>query len=167
MNIFYSDQKIENVIINFTEGIFLAGPTPRDKNVQSWRPDAIKILEKYNYQGNVFIPERHDKMYKLDYIDQVEWERFGLAISSYILFWVPRQFPHMPAFTTNVEFGYYIAKNPNKVYYGRPDNSPKNKYLDWLYFAETGRKPYSTLTDIIDKIMLSVNEDAMLEPTFT
>ena len=37
----------------------------------------------------------------------------------------------MPAFTTNVEFGYYV-RNP-KVVYGRPDSAEKMKYLDRLF----------------------------------
>jgi hypothetical protein len=37
----------------------------------------------------------------------------------------------MPAITTNVEFGRYVGSG--KCMYGRPDDSEKNRYLDWLY----------------------------------
>lgn len=75
MKVFYSDQPIEIEDLDLDEGIFLAGPTPRDKVTQSWRPNALQILEKYNFSGKVFVPERGDKTHKIDYDDQVEWER--------------------------------------------------------------------------------------------
>ena len=66
-----------------------------------------------------------------DYTDQAAWEREALSEASTIVFWVPRELETMPAFTTNVEFGYWI--NRNKIVYGRPDEARKIKYLDWLY----------------------------------
>jgi hypothetical protein len=36
------------------------------------------------------------------------WEREGLIKASVIFFWIPRGLPDMPAFTTNVEFGYWL-----------------------------------------------------------
>ena len=73
----------------------------------------------------------------------------------------------MPAFTTNVEFGYYLCKNPRKVYYGRPDDSEKNKYLDWLFELETGMNrlcavmpyPNMTKTPFIDQFIHSNTVD--------
>ena len=64
-------------------------------------------------------------------IDQVEWENFGTENCSKIVFWIPRKLDTMPAFTTNVEFGRYVGSG--KCMYGRPDDSEKNRYLDWLY----------------------------------
>lgn len=57
----------------------------------------------------------------------------------------------MPAFTTNVEFGYWIKAKPNNVIYGRPNESEGNKYLDWLYAYELDQTPYQDLTDLLKK----------------
>ena len=59
------------------------------------------------------------------------WEREALINATVILFWVPRKLPDMSAFTTNVEFGYWL--HSGKVVYGRPNDASKIKYLDWLY----------------------------------
>lgn len=49
---------LEDMPDTFTKSIFLAGPTPRNKDeVESWRPDALKILEDKGFDGVVFIPE--------------------------------------------------------------------------------------------------------------
>ena len=53
----------------------------------------------------------------------------------------------MPAFTTNVEFGYWI--HTGKVLYGRPDDAKKIKYLDWLYKTDTNKSPYSSLEELL------------------
>ena len=42
MEINYSDQKV----IKGEKSIFLAGPTPRSLDVQTWRDEAIKILKE-------------------------------------------------------------------------------------------------------------------------
>ncbi len=130
MKVFYSDQPLKDFNPK-VHSIFLAGPTPRSRDVVSWRPDALLILEKIGYKGQVFVPERLVKSEKIDYIDQVEWENFGTENCSKIVFWIPRKLETMPAFTTNVEFGRYVGSG--KCMYGRPDDSEKNRYLDWLY----------------------------------
>lgn len=132
MKVLYSDQGI------FTGGlsIFLAGPTPRKPEVPSWRPEAIKILESFAFNGTVLVPERVGGWAKANYDDQVDWERAGLALATKIVFWVPRDMATMPALTTNVEFGYWVAKSSERVLYGRPDSAPSTKYLDWLLSLE-------------------------------
>ncbi len=131
MKVLYSDQEI------FTDqivpSIFLAGPTPRSIHVPSWRPDAIKILDDEGFDGVVLVPERRVIQDKIDYTDQVEWEYSGLSNCTAIVFWVPREMATMPALTTNVEFGYWIAKAPEKVIYGRPPSAVSTRYLDWMY----------------------------------
>ena len=102
----YSDEKI----IKGEKSIFLAGPTPRDKDTISWRVAAVKILEKLGFDGVVYVPEYSSWKPKTDYVDQAMWERIGLSNATIIAFWIPRHLPDMPAFTTNVEFGYYINK---------------------------------------------------------
>ena len=71
----------------FTKSIFLAGPTPRNKEeVDSWRPDALSILEDKGYDGVVFIPEPRDGEFKHNYDDQVSWEEKHLNIADCIVF---------------------------------------------------------------------------------
>ena len=53
----------------------------------------------------------------------------------------------MPAFTTNVEFGYWL--HSGKVLYGRPDSASKIKYLDWLYKVDTGLEPANNINDLL------------------
>ena len=57
----------------------------------------------------------------------------------------------MPAFTTNVEFGYWL--HTNKVIYGRPDNAEKIKYLDWLYKLDYNEVPYNDLNKLLENAM--------------
>lgn len=141
----YSDEKVLKGDIS----IFLAGPTPRDINVDTWRKEAIEILKNLKFDGIVYYPELKYDDRTFDYNNQVLWEREALYAASLIVFWIPRNVDKLPAFTTNVEFGYWLAKNSNKVIYGRPIDSVKNKYLDWLYETETGNKPHSNLKKLL------------------
>lgn len=127
--------------------LFLAGPTPRSLNVESWRAEAVQILETISWTGTVLIPERHNWQADFDYLSQVEWEYSALEHGGAILFWVPRDVENLPGFTTNVEFGRYVGSG--RVIYGRPDGCPHNRYLDWLYQKLTGQSPFSSLTDAI------------------
>lgn len=146
----YSDQEV----LKGEKSIFLAGPTPRGENNVSWRLEACKILEENNFDGIVYIPEYSSWKPKESYIDQAMWERVALSNSSVIVFWIPRHLPDMPAFTTNVEFGYWL--HTKKVIYGRPNEAEKIKYLDWLYELDYGIKPFdnieSTLIEAVNKI---------------
>lgn len=160
MKILYSDQE------QFTGGlsIFLAGPTPRKPEVPSWRPQAIEWLEKWDFTGTVLIPERQSGWAKANYEDQADWERAGLALCTKIAFWVPREMVTMPALTTNVEFGYWLAKTPERIIYGRPDDAFATKYLDWLYLHDNPNGAiFSTLFDVMlvahSKAMVSHNNE--------
>lgn len=148
MKIIYSDQ--EPVFDDFC--IFLAGPTPRKKEVLSWRPDAIKILEELNFNGIVFVPERKETITNFDYINQVNWEENCLHNCHKIVFWVPRNMETMPGLTTNVEFGYWMAKDPNKVLYGRPENSSNTRYLDWLYKKSKNSEVSDSLNSLLERL---------------
>ena len=139
----YSDEKI----IKGEKSIFLAGPTPRDKDTISWRVDAVKILEKLGFDGVVYVPEYSSWKPKTDYVDQAMWERVGLSNATIIVFWIPRHLPDMPAFTTNVEFGYWL--HSGKVIYGRPNNAEKIKYLDWLYKLDYNKEPVDSLEELL------------------
>ena len=144
MVINYSDQEV----LKGYKSIFLAGPTPRGENAESWRTSACKYLEDHCFDGVVYVPEYSTWKPKTDYVDQTEWEREALANASVIVFWIPRTLPDMPAFTTNVEFGYWI--HTGKILYGRPNDAKKNKYLDWLYKTDTNNEPYSSLEELLD-----------------
>ena len=143
MIINYSDQEV----IKNKKSIFIAGPTPRDGNVKSWRTIACEKLNELGFDGVVYVPEYSTWKPKADYVDQAMWEREGLTNATVIVFWIPRQLPDMPAFTTNVEFGYWL--HTNKVLYGRPDNAEKIKYLDWLYKLDYNKEPINNLEDLL------------------
>ena len=134
--------------------IFLAGPTPRSNNIESWRKEAIKILEQLEFDGIVYIPECNFSSTTFDYNKQVSWEWEAMENADIIAFWIPRS-KELPGFTTNVEFGYWVAKNKFKVYYGRPDNAIKNEYLDKLYdWAMYGvLEPYKSLQKLLNQVV--------------
>lgn len=145
----YSDKKVVKSTTVQLGSIFLAGPTPRSESIQSWRMNALDILAARHYDGIVYVPELEHDNRSFDYINQTEWEREALEAAKTIVFWIPRNVKDMPGFTTNVEFGFWIAKDKDKVLYGRPEGSEKNRYLDWLYYRETGRTPYAYLEDLL------------------
>jgi len=139
----YYGEKIPETV---NRSMFLAGPTPRSDDVKSWRPDALRLLEKFGYDGVVYIPEFREGCKPKDFSDyegMVEWEKKGLTQADVILFWVPRNNTTMPAFTTNVEFGTWLKSG--KCVYGRPDNAEKIRYLDWLYKDLTKQTPQNSL----------------------
>jgi hypothetical protein len=118
-----------------TKSIFLAGPTPREKNVKSWRIEAIKCLEDNDYDGTVFIPEFEDGIQddtKLDYSGQIEWEQRAMNMADIILFYLPRKMKDMPGLTSNDEWGYW--KTSRKVILAFPENAEKVRYQE--YFAK-------------------------------
>lgn len=143
MQVVYVDEEAPNPI---TKSIFLVGPTPRSPEVPSWRPGMLRYLEALRYDGVVFVPELRNSVRSCGYDGQIVWERKHLDMCDCILAWVPRDLETMPAFTTNVEFGNYI--HSGKIVYGRPDDAPKNGYLDWLYKDQMGREPYNTMADL-------------------
>jgi hypothetical protein len=151
MIVVYTNQKISPG----KKSIFLAGPTPRKKEVPSWRLKAIKILKEKDFDGVVYIPENPSGGTFDNLIKRSLWERKALAAATVILFWIPRQFPDLPAFTTNVEFGYWL--HTKKIIYGRPDNAKKIKYLDWLYQHDYNKKPFNNLNDLITEAIKMAN----------
>lgn len=152
MRVLYSD---EAPFDGLTNGIFLAGPTPRRSDVVSWRPKAVEILLKAGFKGTVLVPERQNGWTKLNYDDQVEWERAGLSLAKAIVFWVPRNMETMPALTTNVEFGYWVAKSPERVVYGRPQDAPSTRYLDWLIKQENKD---AVVYDTLESVLMAANQ---------
>lgn len=151
MRVNFSDE----VVQKGKKSIFLAGPTPRGKEVASWRVEAIKKLEELGFDGVVFVPEYSTWIPKENYEEQANWEREALTEATVILFWIPRSFPDLPAFTTNVEFGYWL--HSKKVIYGRPDGAPKTKYLDWLYKTDYNEKPFNDLNKLLEYAVKIIN----------
>jgi hypothetical protein len=141
----YSDQEV----IKGRKSIFLAGPTPRNKDIESWRKEALRKLESMGFDGVVYVPEFSTMKPKEDYVDQAMWERKALFEATVIMFWIPRKLPDMAAFTTNVEFGYWL--HTKKVLYGRPDNTDKIKYLDWLYKLDYNKDPINNLDMLLNE----------------
>lgn len=139
MEINYSNEKP----IESKYSLFLAGPTPRQSDVISWRPEALKIIENLGFDGVVYVPEyKNDNNY--NYLNQVEWEYTCLNQCSIVCFWIPRKLSILPGFTTNIEFGRYVDKSV----YGRPDWAEKKGYLDWFYPKITGRKVHNNMYDL-------------------
>ncbi len=113
-----------------SQSIFLAGPTPRSNDVESWRPAALAKLRSLGFTSTVFVPESETWTTHSDYDAQVAWELEALKQASIIVFWVPRNLEDMPGFTTNVEFGFWVQSG--KVIMGSPETAPKMKYLNEL-----------------------------------
>lgn len=138
--------------------IFLVGPTPRSPEVQSWRPEAIRILrDELKFEGTVLVPEPSTWEAWPDYLNQIEWEFEGLTKCNIIAAWVPRS-EVFPAFTTNVEFGYWV--NSGRLVYGRPDGTPHTGYLDWLYKrCEPQLEVSNTLKDLLIEAVRLCEDD--------
>ena len=153
----YSDEEVQKG----KKSIFLAGPTARKEEDGSWRLEAIQKLKEYGFDGIVYTPEYSSWKPKESYLDQAEWERSTLKEATVIVFWIPRELEKMPAFTTNVEFGYWLSSG--KVVYGRPNGAPKTKYLDWLYQKDYHKAPYSTLEETLKEAIILSNSLETIE----
>jgi len=135
MQLVFSDHPVPSVI---TKSIFLAGPSPRRKDIIDWRHEALSYLSSspINYNGTVFIPIPEQRFYGAGhnpstwtYDNQISWECECRHVADLIVFWVPRNIDgEMPGFTTNVEFGEDL--HSSKIVYGRPENAEKCQYLD-------------------------------------
>jgi len=123
---------LEPMPTTMVKSIFLAGPTPRSQDVESWRQKAIDILESLDYDGHVFIPEPADGVWSKNYDGQVGWEEKALNQADLIVFWVPREMSSMPALTTNDEWG--VWRNSGKVMFGAPKEAVKVRYQQ--HYAE-------------------------------
>jgi nucleoside 2-deoxyribosyltransferase len=129
------------------KSIFLAGPTPRDPQASTWRPEALAILDNLGFEGQVYVPENANwRPHDQHEAAQVPWEWEALNLATVIVFWVPRVLATMPALTTNVEFGLFA--HSGKIVLGYPPTAAKMTYLDRL--AQRFHVPvYGTLRDTL------------------
>jgi nucleoside 2-deoxyribosyltransferase len=127
MKAIYVDQPFPDT---FHKSLYLAGPTPRETTVSSWRPQALHLLESFGYDGVVFLPESQDGTRSGDYDRQVEWELEAMRRSDMILFWVPAERETLPAYTTRVEFGLQV--HSGKAILGIPQDAFKTRYMEQL-----------------------------------
>lgn len=115
--------------------VFLAGPTVRGNqtHLRSWRFLAVELFKQKHFTGNLIIPEFTSPVESDKYrYDIPVWEYEGLCKSGVILVWLPRT-RELIGLTTNCEFGYWLAKDPNKMVYGRPDDAYRVTYLDIMW----------------------------------
>lgn len=154
---YYKDKISEN-----EKSIVLCGPTPRESTTISWRPEALKILKKLEYDGIVYVPEyENEKEYDSDFEKiKYNWERNTYINSTVIIFWVPRKIPNMLGLTTNVEFGYWLKSG--KCIYGRPDYAQRTRYLDWLYNLEYKKEPHNKLEELLKEAIILANEKGIV-----
>ncbi len=149
MKIVYALQKAPE---GYSKSIFLAGPTPRNKDVSSWRPEAIHILKQLGYDGVVFVPETSDGNWKRSYDSQIEWEETYLHYADVIVFWVPREFPNMPALTTNVEWGMW--HDSGKIVFGAPREAVSVSYLEYYASKAQCSRNYELRQTLVNALLL-------------
>lgn len=138
--------------------VFLAGPTPRDEGTPSWRPEALRLLAARGFDGVVFIPEPRDGRWVRDYEGQVAWEEAHLHMADVVMFWLPREMRHMPALTTNDEWGTH--KHSGKVVFGAPPEAEKVRYQ--AYYAERLGVPTATTLEGLVAAALDMVGDGAL-----
>jgi len=144
----------ESAPSSYQAALFLAGPTPRNSDAVSWRPEALALLHQLEPTLDlvVFIPEPRDGYDYNDYLQQVTWEQQHLEMADAILVWLPRDMnTSLKGLTTNIEFGKYI--DSGKLFYGRPEQADHIRYLDWLYTNTTARTPQAQLDILIAEIL--------------
>jgi hypothetical protein len=107
--------------------IFLAGPSPRSKVPGTWRDEALFILQRHDFEGDVFVPLTKDGNYLYDHKEGVRWEWRALGAAACIAFWIPRSDLY-PGFTTNIEFGFASVLRPGRVVLGAPPDATKIRY---------------------------------------
>lgn len=158
----YRYEESEYIVNNIdTPSIFLAGPTVRGNqpHLTSWRFDAIEEFQKQNYTGALIIPEFTSKTESDKSKTWVPlWEYNGLKKADCIMFWIPRT-KELIALTTNMEFGYWQAREPQKLIYGRPDDAYRMSYLDimWTQVASENNQYTNTIhTTLEDTVKASI-----------
>jgi nucleoside 2-deoxyribosyltransferase len=141
----------------FQKSLYLAGPTPRDPEVASWRPQALHLLASCAYDGVVFVPEPQDGRRSGDDDQQMTWEREAVRRADILLFWVPAEKDRLPAYTTWVEFGLQVQSG--KVVLGIPHGAYQTRYLEKL--AQTYQLAvHHTLAETVAAALAKLGEGA-------
>lgn len=152
--------------------IFLAGPTVRGNqpNLTSWRFEAVRLFKErfakekaWLYSEiNLIIPEFTDKTASDKYrYDIPVWEYFGLTHADVILFWIPRT-RDLIGLTTNHEHGYWMAREREKMVYGRPDDAYRITYLDIMWVEDAKRRHWFSQCPIYNTLEKSVDASVKL-----
>lgn len=148
----------------FSKSIFLAGPSPRTKEVQSWRPDALRILSAKGYDGVVFVPEQKpgDDQTRYDWSQAPQWEHKMLDMSDIVLFWVPRDvtlssdsaldLSNQLAGRTEADIYYYLTNQPYKPELKLPGFTTNVELGHWISSgrAMLGHPPKAPHTGYLD-----------------
>lgn len=134
------EESQEDILAIKRPSIFLAGPTVRGNqpHLTSWRFEAIEEFKRQGFEGDLIIPEFTSKTESdKGKVWIPKWEYNGLKKADCIMFWIPRT-RELIALTTNMEFGYWQGREPQKMVYGRPDDAYRMGYLDvmWQEVAE-------------------------------
>jgi len=143
--------------------IFLAGPTVRGNqpHLTSWRFAAIEEFEKQGFKGDLIVPEFTSKTESDKGKEWVPlWEYNGLKKADCIMFWIPRT-RELIALTTNIEFGYWQAREPQKMIYGRPDDAYRMGYLDimWKAVAAENKQYFPSICNTLEStVSQSINK---------
>lgn len=156
---------IEEIDFNY-QSVFFMGPTVRGNqtHLKSWRPEASALFRAKGFKGNLIIPEFAIPVESDKYrYDVPQWEFAGLQKCHAIMLWLPRT-RELIGLTTNWEMGYWVAREREKLIYGRPDDAYRVTYCDimWVEDAKRKRKAdgsmpdvsiYNTLEKTVDAIM--------------
>lgn len=157
MKVYRYENSVDEVSNIEGPAIFLAGPTVRGNqpHLTSWRFEAIEEFKRQGFEGSLIIPEFTSKTESDKGKEWIpKWEFNGLKKADVVLFWIPRT-RELIALTTNMEFGFWQGREPEKMVYGRPDDAYRIGYLDVMWKAvaeETGEyEPliYNTMADTI------------------
>lgn len=150
---YYEERPLE-----FSKSLFLAGPSPRSSDVESWRPEVLDILYQKEYDGVVYVPEFRNGVHPpADYKDAPFWEHRMIDASDMVLFWIPRDLEKLPGFDTNVEFG--MLADSGKSILGSPPSADKMRYLNFL--AKKHHIPnHKTIESAIREALQSIGSGA-------
>lgn len=162
MQIVYAGEPIPD---SFPMSMFLAGPTPRDPAVKSWRPEALTILGNLEYAGVVFVPEPRPGTPWPEKQQQYAWEADALHASDRIVVWLCRNMQTLPGLTTNQELGRWLARDPARVVLATPEGAEHVGYqIDDArragvggLFVDTPMK--AVLTRVMQDLLILVKRD--------
>lgn len=149
-------------VIKGQKSIFLAGPVLRTvPYADGWRNHAITILQQLKFNGIVYVPE-FPLGTSAEYYDvetQTFWEWEAMDSADVIVFWVPRDENGMEGYTTNIEFGRYLTKSPEKIILGFPKEALRMDYMTLLYANESKREPTYTLQETLESALMLLGKD--------